>query len=338
MDTDSQKALIERELLINKFQKKIKVLSETAWRDRELHLDEVENWLDQFGDSEEERLHFLHLLSCFMYFGVREVREMLKSLYRDIYKVPTILRIRKEQGETKDACLLNKLFEAELKQTRFLGIGNPSESGTHLLYMFRQINSLPNKLFINGRQTYRRKSDGSVEIEDPKIQRYVFLDDLTGTGSQAEKYSKKLISTIKALAPNARVDYYVLFATVEAIETIRNKTLFDDVRAVFIIDETFKCFHDASRYFRDSESLGCIEREKSMQLCRKYDQDISQQICEKEGFPGESYYELGFNESQLLLSFHHNTPDNAPPIFWYESLPSDSIHWKPIFNRFHKVY
>lgn len=336
MDNSSKEKVVSTDEHLEKLQDKIKVLGETAWHDRQLKWDEVEEWLAQFDNTDEIRLHFLHLLSSFMYFGANEVREMLKSLYRDIYKCPTILRIRKEQNHTRDVAQLQELYGKELEQTRFLGIGNPAESGTHLLYLFRQINSLPKSLFINGHQVYRRNSSGTTELSEDSIKRYVFLDDLAGTGSQAKAYSDDLVRTIKAFAPNAKVDYYVLFATVGAIKTIRDETLFDDVRAVFLLEESFKCFSERSRYFRDTENCPNIDR--SQELCRHYDRKISRLICEKEGYPFQNYYELGFRESQLLLSFHHNTPDNAPPIFWFESKPSDPFHWKPIFNRFHKVY
>lgn len=332
----SSKKIDSHQYQLERLQEKIKILGETAWYDRQLKWTEVEDWLNQFNNQDSEKLHFLHLLSNFMYFGIREVREMLRSLYRDIYRSPTIRSIRKKHKNTKDFNLLNRLYDDELQKTRFLGIGNPSESGTHLLYLFRQINALPKKLFIHGHQIYRRNSNGISDLKDSTVKRYVFLDDLTGTGSQAIQYSEDLVQIIKDLKPEITVDYYVLFATVEAVRRIQKHTLFNDVRAVFLLDESFKCFSDHSRYFKDSNE--CPNRKRSLELCKHYDKPISKLICQKEGYLNESYYELGFKESQLLLGFYHNTPDNVPPIFWYDSKSSDPFHWKSIFARFHKVY
>ena len=44
---------------------------------------------------------------------------------------------------------------------------------------------------------------------------------------------------------------------------------------------------------------------------------------------------LGFGDCQLLLSLHHNTPNNTLPIIWYEE---DDENWTPIFKRYNKVY
>ena len=53
----------------------------------------VENWLGNFvgrtgAPVDLERLHALYLLSQFMYFGVREIRVLLKSMYRELFLLP----------------------------------------------------------------------------------------------------------------------------------------------------------------------------------------------------------------------------------------------------------
>ena len=44
---------------------------------------------------------------------------------------------------------------------------------------------------------------------------------------------------------------------------------------------------------------------------------------------------LGFEDSQLLLGFHHNIPDNTLPIMWFDG--PDRVPWKPIFRRYPKL-
>ena len=48
------------------------------------------------------------------------------------------------------------------------------------------------------------------------------------------------------------MSYYVLFSTAGGIETVKNSTAFDDVACVCELDETFRCFSEASRYFRNA--------------------------------------------------------------------------------------
>jgi len=86
------------------------------------------------------------------------------------------------------------MVEKELDCTRFLGIGNPSESGVHLLYYFRQENCLPKDVFIDASRAFKSTvtPDGniSVQIGNPDITRYVFIDDICGSGDTAITYSK----------------------------------------------------------------------------------------------------------------------------------------------------
>ena len=66
------------------------------------------------------------------------MRELMKALYRDLYRYPVIAKIRRSNNDTTDCIVIDRLFEEELNHTHFIGVGNPSESGCHLLYYFRQ--------------------------------------------------------------------------------------------------------------------------------------------------------------------------------------------------------
>ena len=112
--------------------RKVKNLHETAWDDK---CDGfiVQAFLDQFqndGDlTHNERVQIAFLLSNFIYFGQREVRELLKSLYRDLYKYPVVAEIRLNNGRTRDLVFITAELQRRLRLTRFVGIGN-RELGT----------------------------------------------------------------------------------------------------------------------------------------------------------------------------------------------------------------
>lgn len=154
---------------------KIKILRDTVW-DRKPSRTDIDNWLDNFSyntvDIKNEQLHALYLLSQFMYFSNREMRELLKSLYRDLFRYPIIQEIRKSNSDTNDFAFIDEKYQEELKRTRFLGVGNPSESGSHLLYYFRQENSLPKDLFVNSHEIFTAIGTGTeLKLSDPKITR-----------------------------------------------------------------------------------------------------------------------------------------------------------------------
>lgn len=302
----------------NDLHSKIKILNETIWEDR-FRKEVVDCWLCNFGNVDQEKA--LYLLSKFMYFGIREIRELLKSLYRDLYKYPIVQEVRKSLGHTLDNNQIGNSFEKILTKTRFLGLGNPSESGTHLLYFFRQENLLPRDLFIHGHEIYKRDAanDKSV-IKDRSIEHYVFIDDLCSSGKQACEYSGDLLKQLKTDLPEVKTAYYALFALQSGLEKVRRDTSFNDVNAIFILDESFKCFSDVSRYF-DDETL--FKKEDVKQMCEGYGNVI------------ESSKPLGYNNDQLLLGFHHNVPDNTLPIIWSEGNARKS--WIPILKRYTKL-
>ena len=95
-----------------------------------------------------------------MDFGNRQMRELIRVLYRDLFRYPIIEAVRRRNRDTTDSALIQRQFERRLHKTRFLGVGNPSESGCHLLYYYRQMNSLPTNLFIHGHQIFEGRRVG----------------------------------------------------------------------------------------------------------------------------------------------------------------------------------
>ena len=73
---------------------KIKTLNETIW-DRRAPEPHINDWLANFsapanGTEDERTLHALYLLSQFMYFGSRQMRELMRVLFRDLYRYPIV--------------------------------------------------------------------------------------------------------------------------------------------------------------------------------------------------------------------------------------------------------
>jgi hypothetical protein len=207
---------------------KIKVLNERLWEGR-ASLDRIEAWLRNFnGESEStERLHALFLLSQFLFVGHREMREMLRAMYRDLFQYPIVSSLRRESNDTVDLELLKNLYQKALMRTRFLGVGNPSESGCHLLYYYRQENALSKQHFIHTHEIFSRTGVASrPALRAPNVTRYVFIDDFCGSGTQAVDYSREIVRDIKDLDPAITVAYYVLFATDHGMKHVRESSLF----------------------------------------------------------------------------------------------------------------
>lgn len=318
---------------------KIKILNETLWDNRALN-PSVEKWLDNFS-TDKEKFHALYLLSKFMYFGAVPMRNLLKSLYRDLYRYPLIELIRKSKGNTLDSTFIESKFKEEEKNTRFLGVGNPSESGAHLLYFFRQENNLSKKLFVYTDEVIDR--NGTTEqLHFSDVKYYVFIDDFCGSGSQATTNSniKRCVENLKRLSTNVDISYLMLFATSDGIKTVKDTGLYDRVEAVMELDNTYKCFDAQSRLFPQRDNF-LFERDFTQEFCYRLGQPLFRSINQKEGWTGRKLEELsditalGWGDCQLLLGFYHNTPDNTLPIIWYDE---EEINWFPIFRRYNKKY
>lgn len=313
--------------MTSEFDNKLNVLVNHAW-DQEIGSPQIDAWIKNFNGgfiaSDEEQRYCLFMLSRFMYFGKRLVREMLRSLFRDHFESPLRQRIRRNNGNTRDSNLINQLYAQELATTRFIGIGNPSESGAHLLYYFRQVNHLSKELFLDISSAFTSVVESGViryVPRDPTVSRYIFFDDLVGSGDQASLYLAKELKKIREATKNLDIRFMSLFAATEGLKRLNTSILFDgNATCLFELDNTFKAFEADSRYF--SSPPDWFDMPTAKGLAQHY---------------GEKLWRapLGHRDGQLLLGFSHNTPDNTLPIFWKEDGP---YPWSPIFVRFDKIY
>lgn len=314
----------------NLLESKIRTLINHAW-DGEVTWAEIEAWLNNFDgsifDKTEEQLYAIFALSRYMYFGKKLVREMLKSLYRDHFYSPMRQRIRRNFNGTFDVNIIENSYRQELESTRFIGVGNPSESGAHLLYYFRQVNYLSKELFVDlaaalTHQVSRESKELVINLREQKITRLVFFDDLVGSGTQASDYLTPYLNGIRATNPNIDIRFMSLFSTSAGLIRLNEPKLFDGkAMCLFELDDSFKAFDPESRYF--STSPDWFDRNKMLQLTRDYGRKL---------WP---LHPLGYKNGQLLIGFSHNTPDNVPPIFWCGGTLAP---WAPAFVRYHKQY
>lgn len=211
----------------NKYEKQIEVLNSTVWENRALW-PYIEEWLSNF-QTEEEKDYALFLLSQLMYYSSSNIRILLRALYRDLFRYPIIEHIREANGNTLDEKIIEDAFRIELLSTRFLGVGNPSESGVHLLYYFRQENKIPKHLFVNTDDVIMRHSDGTKSLRQDfeGATRFVFIDDICASGSQAttDTNVRRCVSELRAIKPDAHISYLMLFGMTSGINVVKKKRI-----------------------------------------------------------------------------------------------------------------
>lgn len=164
MITDTEYNLPSTEDLI----KKLMLTIEVSWSNQ-LSLQDIQRWLSNFtgealGSPEDERNIAMWLLFNFVFYNEHEVKHLCKLMLKK-YIHNEIKHIREDVTMSD--------IEDLMEKSKFISIGNNSESGSYILYLFRQENDLPVKFF----------NDPSRGIKS--TDNIVFIDDMTLSGSQA---------------------------------------------------------------------------------------------------------------------------------------------------------
>jgi hypothetical protein len=224
-----------------------------------------------------------------------------------------------------DAVEIQRRFAEELKSTRFIGMGTPAESGTHLLYYFRQENHLPRSLFVHQHDILTSAAtDPDVDFAPQFLKRVVFIDDFCGSGEQAVRYSRTLLRDLKSVALRRGrtivFNYLTLFGNSTGLSRAERESNFDTVDAVYELDSTYRTFGADSRIFRQPPAP--IDAAVSKHLASEYGAEL---------WPD---WPLGYEDGQLLLAFHHNIPDNSLPILWFDE---GDPRWIAVFPRHPKI-
>lgn len=306
-----------------RWEHKIKLLNEAVW-ERRINRPQIAAWLRNFSgsieDSQKEQLRALHLLQHFMYFGLSEIRELVRSLYRDQFMYPTVQLLRDLHPEADESQIATR-YTQYLLHTRFVPVGNPSESGAHILYYFRQENTLPKDLFSSTDRLFLYQDDTRVIARDQTLRCVTFVDDVCGSGAQALEYLERPIRQIRKLIPGVLVRYLILFGTAVGVQRLRDSGMFDDVAAAILLSDDYKAFSPNSLCFTDAAQDG-IDRDGSRRVMHHYGSTIAPP------------HPLGYLDAELLLGFYHNVPDNTLPVFWSAG---DGTRWIPIFPRHPKI-
>ncbi|WP_281227587.1 phosphoribosyltransferase-like protein [Flavobacterium aquiphilum] len=308
---------------------KIKCLNETLW-DGKGSYRKVKAWLDNFHD--DEKTHALYLLSQCIYFNDFQIKQLLISIYRDFFKYPHIATIRRSNGNTLDEIIIKREYDKILQNTRFVSVGNPSESSARLMGDFRKENKIRKSLFI---------SELEIEKCPKEVDNFVFLDDVCGSGNQMVAYTKDAISLINSNFPKAKTYYFLLLGTTEGKDFVRKNTNINIVDSVLELDNSFKAFHPDSRVCKSIPSD--IDINKIRDFTGKNGKRLMSSIFQREDPYIDPYVlhilcerdKFGYMDGQYLIAFSHNTPDNTLPVLWYNE---NIITWNSIFKRAQKIY
>ena len=220
-----------------------------------------------------------------------------------------IIFLNEEKINKKLKELANPL--SVLKNCVISDIEGVAKSSEHLFYPLNKLTEISQKNFIHSESL---KATDSRDI--------VFIDDLIGTGNQAKNYIEKLKKEGKI--GNQKLHYFAIIGLRDGIKELKNSGLFENVLTTETIEG--KAF-DTGFIFSPEESGNA--KEMALELGKQLTKDM------KDVDP------LGYKNSEALVFFGHNNPNNSLPIFWATGKckllekvgESTEIKWTPLFPR-----
>lgn len=303
---------------------------DTSWGKGILDSEKIENWLSNFVgqvfEIEYERKLALLLAIHIVFYNEKDVCYLAKIAYKKL--LHGIM--------TRD----NLDIDAAVRSIVFLPLGSISESGPFLSYYFRKENNLSIDFFVQ-----------SVEriLNIPEKKNIVFLDDVSITGGQAKWYIRTLMKNGFWEKLSNEKKFYALFliSTVTAQEKLEKENI--HLCSPIIMDKRSECFNEKSVIYKifDKDIRDTV-RLQSKYMAQKYGYDLLVNQYYYNGEISRLLSEandeekvrqkimkdaLGYNDSEVLIAFEYNTPNNSLPIIWCEA-----GGWKPLFKRYDKLY
>jgi hypothetical protein len=204
------------------------------------------------------------------------------------------------------SCNISKKFD--LKEIKILSLEEDrASSGSRFLYKLKKELCVAEPDIANDFNYFDTDLKHATHL--------VFIDDVIGTGEQASKLLKEWSKI------NNSCHYYSLLGLQKGIDYIKNETGISSFSAVV--------FPEKSKVFSEKSTLK--NKEKCKEISLKYGEQLYYEHTESKRHP------LGYEDSQLLICFRDDCPNNTLPIIW-AGLNSElkglkSTIWHPLFER-----
>lgn len=142
-----------------------------------------------------------------------------------------------------------------------------------------------------------------------RIRNIIFMDDIIGTGKTVIDF----LDTIKSKIIGKKIYLWVICITEYAKDRIKLYASENNLEIIICSKREEKKAFEQGYIFNESDS------EKNKKIVSNYENNLWKRPCE---------YILGKDDSQCLVSFYNDTPNNTLSSFWFK----DQKH-EPIFSR-----
>jgi len=258
--------------------------------------EQVRAWLSQFESNKDQRVMF-RLLTSLRFYSEPMVREKLRSAM-DFIRKETVWKI--EDGKRRRRDILVSYF------------GGVAKSGTQYARIFCQENKI-----IVGNVVGVEALRARLMVKNDDVQAVVMVDDIIGTGSTIIDSLKTINEQIGDLLRELDIQLFLViicgFAdTQKNIEKIAVELKLPlHVYCSDSLQESDRAFSETSTVF-DNEG----DRNRANQLAMEWGEKL------------EKKWPLGHGDSQALIVFFANCPNNTLPIIY-----KDGTDWTALFPR-----
>lgn len=192
--------------------------------------------------------------------------------------------------------------------------GSPAQSGSSYVRIYAN----ENKIYVDNAISLDKISDVLKKKSDVKA--IVFIDDIIASGNSAVASLNTLNDQCGTLLEEQKIKVFIsaicgFHMGIERLEDAIEKVPFEaEVIVSDLLTEIDQCFSFTSEIFSSSD-----------------DRNRAKQIVLEHGRLLTKRHPLGYEDTQLLVAFHDNCPNNTLPILWCNS--TREKQWIPLFKR-----
>ncbi|HFL3266022.1 TPA: hypothetical protein ACG3I4_001964 [Clostridioides difficile] len=267
----------------------------------------VENFIKKYGEEtyytkniKEKLLNWINNTEDI------EIKNILLELFNEfrLFNKLEIKQIMKEQ-------LIECLGCVNINSTNichFPSIENKYNSSSEMIPLIREIDREEQNKYL-----YKDTIIHGIQEISDDIEYIIFFDDISGTGGTITKSLEKNLKFIED-----KKIYINLIAITEAAE--KKIELFKKKNNT--LDICIKYKYKFGKAFSYMERLDSNHEHKLYQF-------------EENIWGNNNNNILGYKDSQILIGFEHNIPNNTISSFWFSSkMVEKEIQWNPLFYRY----
>ena len=163
----------------------------------------------------------------------------------------------------------------------------------------------------------------ALSTAESQTERVVFLDDFVGTGKQAIRFLNQNIERF----PWLRKKKLYIAALLAFEDAQRDKEMFNELAGFYaseILKESMRAFSPQNPIWESAS-----EREEA----KAWAEEIGREVLPKLHSYEPSRDALGYDNTQAIVSFGYNIPNNTLPLFWAAGQRGGK-EWRPLRERF----